>query len=456
MITLWRGRTSTTHDLVCLLSSPTLLPAQDRDITSSLTNLQAHLGGCDSIMLSTKTRNAFFRSIFSEIQINHAAPINEQESRRLLKALTASFRKNLDEEHGRWSEDARLPRTRLCPHPPPPAVDKSPYRPTDRHVRAVLSNPLFSYDPTKNTSKPADTSDPMAVFDQAVAKGLMTPARAAGILIAQRSLARSLSDNTSPPSSDTGLRVVQWLRSSGLERDLSFITDHRLLKPLVIFMTEERLDEIVWTWLERWMYGRGPPLPLYAQVFHASHLLSLLIRAKAPLLTNLDNGYASMVRADDMFSHLRDFEQVAIHPWQYLSAQSTVGSGRPRPSVVLFDSFAAISEHLQSNPSLELHKAHLDLYHPTHPDVTLAMDFFKSPLPQSLDLCLQQEINQGVQTRQHTTVLRKLISMATDTAGHLARTGREVDAEWVRDLLRTFRITQVKHSAFHYHSTPAI
>lgn len=416
-------------------------------------------------MLDTKPLLSIFH------KINHAAPITQQESRRLLQALTASFRKNLDKEHGCLSQDTPSPPSLATTRPTgsssasvlsstsSAAAALSSSRPgdvldppADRHVRAILSNPLFSYDPNKATSKPSDHGDAMDIFDQAVSKGLMTPDRAAGILLAHRhSVTRNLC-TASLPGAEPGLRVVQWLRSSGLERDLSFITCHRLVKNLVGYMIQERLEEIVWIWLDKWMRGEGPVMPIAARIHHAANLLSAVVLAKTTPCTNLDSGYVSMVRADDMFSHLSEFQQAAILSWRYLSAQSIRGRtrGRPQPSEALFDSFAAVSQHLRPHAALDLHRAHLDLHHPTHPDATLAIDYLKSPQPTHLDLCLKQEIERGMLTsHHHTSMFRKLIVMAIDTAGHLASTGRQADAEWVRNLIQSFWNTQVKQS-LHY------
>lgn len=386
-------------------------------------------------MSSNKTLWNSFRSIYRNI--NHPAPVNQQESKRVLEALTASFRKNLDKEHGPPSPSPS--RHGLSP------VDDALHQPTDRHVRAILSNPLFSYDPTKTITTAPDRADPMVVFDRAVAKGLMTPNRAAGVLIAQRTVARCLSD-TPVPSSDIALRVVQWLRSSGLERDLSFVSCNHLINQLVPLMIDEGLEEIAWAWLDRWMRGEGPVLPHSQRTFHASKLLRVIIHAKTAPLASLDPGYVAMVRADDMFSHLHDFKDAATAPWLVLSARSTTGGlGRPQPSEALFDSFAAVSRHCTSLRSLDLYRAHLDLYHPTHPNATLAIDYLQSNQPVRLEQLFKQEAEQGHTGHSRNITLRKIISMTTDAARHLGQSGRHSDAEWVRGFLQRFRNIQSEY-----------
>lgn len=387
-------------------------------------------------MLGTQNLWMPFSSIFRKII--HPGPINQQESKRLLDALTTSFRKNLDKEHGSLSSpspSSSSSRQRSSP------VD----RPTDRHVRAILSNPLFSHDPSYTSSTPSRTSDPMAVFDRAVAQGLMTPDRAAGVLIAHKSVARSLS-SASAPSSDVALRVVQWLRSSGLERDLSFIACHRLVNQLVACMVGEGLEEIAWIWLDRWMRGEGLVLSQKDRMSHASILLIAIINARVTPLASMDRGYVAMVRADDMFSHHPGYKRAACHPWLKLSEGSTAKSAaRPQPSEALFDSFSAIAQHCNSHPALGLYRAHLDLYHPTHPDAALALDYLMSPQPMRLEKILNHELEHAQMPPPFiASSLVKLINMTADAARHLANTGQDAKAEWVRSLLRRYMDTQSK------------
>lgn len=391
-------------------------------------------------MLGTKTLLTPFSSLLRNI--NHAAPINQQESKRVLDALTTSFRKNLDKEHGGSSEDtSSSPKKRQS--------SSLRGRATDRHVRAILSNPLFSYDSTKPVPNPSSrASDPMVTFDRAVAKGLMTPRRAVGILLALRSVARGLS-HVSDTSPGVALRIVQWLRSSGLERDLSFVPYTVFLFTLVPVMVEEGLEEIAWTWLERWLRGEGPVLEYNARIESASQLLNTLIRSKIVPLKSLDRGYLTMVRADDMFSHISTFKDAAAAPWQLLSWQTTyLGEGRPQPSEALFESFAAISQHCtwRNTPDVFLHLGHLDLFHPTHPNPTLALGYLSSSQPGILEKRLKLDLERGQPSPIYfIQKLRKMIRLITDTARHLAQNGRETDAELMCGFLLRFQNIKSEH-----------
>ncbi|PSR92146.1 hypothetical protein BD289DRAFT_459768 [Coniella lustricola] len=385
-------------------------------------------------MLGTKT---LFNPVHSLLaKVHHPPPLNQRESQRLLNALTTSFRKNLDKEHGFWPQSipADPPRTSsaisgvalsgaAAAASAGPSHHDSHRRPTDRHVRAILSNPLFSYDPY--SAPPPAERDPMDVFDRAVAKGLMSPQRAAGILMAKSqaiSQSSSLSIHESMASSGTALRVLQWLRSSGLERSLTFVESQALLNNLLPFMIEEGLEEVAWTWLDRWMRGDGHGLVAEKHTAHASNLLHLLVRSKISPGTTLDSGYASIIRASDMFRTNDLFDAIALKSWRTLSVSSTVYAWqRSRPSEALFDTFAAMSEQLRKLAKwVQIDRAHLDLHHPTHPDATLAVKYLKSPILESL---------------KNRMTVKRIVFMATDAAQHLTRSGHEAEAELVGNLV---------------------
>lgn len=405
-------------------------------------------------MFSTKSLLNPFSALFAKV--HQPPPLDRRESQRLLNALTDSFRTHLDREHGYIVQDAPPVTAPYTVRPPTLAVvaNDAYRRPTDRHVRAILSNPLFSYAPSRPAAgtslRPSSERDPMDVFDQAVAKGLMTPQRATGVLVAKRlAIAQScsVSVNEGMRTSGTARRVVSWLRSSGLERSLSFVNHQALLNKLLPFMLEEGLEDIVWMWLEAWVRTGANA----ESATRSSPLLAALVRAKVSPGTSLDAGYSAMVRVDEMFSSRRDFASVALNPWRTLSMLSTVFAGqRTPPSEKLFDSFAAMSEPLQGwLSSIRIDRAHLDLHHPIHPDATAALQCLRSNILDRLSQRLGrpdqrpghrvlggQEASSG--DGEPRKVAKQLILMGTDTVQHLSRTGNEAEAEWVGNVLLKF------------------
>lgn len=399
-------------------------------------------------MLTTKALLNPFHHILP--RIHHPPPIDKRESKRLLKALTESFRSHLDREHGYMlSHDPPAPsktyNIKSSSSPPPPTAARDAYqRPTDRHVRAILSNPLFAYEPPKPTcSNPSTDRDPMDVFDQAVAKGLMNPQRAIGVLIAKRQAiaqSSSVSVNEGMAASGTAHRVVSWLRSSGLERNLEHVNYKPLLTQLLPFMIEEGLEDVVWLWLDQWMRAVTLDVSMRFQMIRASPLLMALIRAKVSRGHSLDAGYATLVQAEDRFAHLDLFAETALRPWTTLSALSTVFTWqRTPPSAALYNSFVAMSISLRRlRNSIIFDRAHLDLHHPTEPDAAAALSCLKSPFFNRLSLILggsNTRLEDADGWRSNKRDARKLVLMATDAAQHLTRVGKTSEAEWVGDVL---------------------
>lgn len=410
-------------------------------------------------MLPTKT---FFKSnplslnsIFHKV--HHPPPLDKRESQRLLNALTVSFRNHLDKEHGSLTQPSpvgtpyTLNKSPTSPSPSPASATNDAYqRPTERHVLAILSNPLFSYEPAKTLApSPRAKRDPMDVFDQAVAKGIMTVQRATGVLIAKRQAVAQSSSTTingGIATSGTAHRVVSWLRSSGLERHLAFVEHRSFLEQLIPYMLEEGLEDTVWLWVDRWLQQ-----PYHAHANHHSPLLNALVRAKVPTGTSLDAGYTTMLRAGDLFSNNNAFPSLALGPWKSLSMLSTVFAWqRPPPSETLFDSFAAMGQPFDVRFNVQVDRAHLDLHHPTHPDAAAAMAYLESPLFDRLKQLLsdpghltrQDEpnkayLNSSLSSRRVDAKrdAKHVVLMATDAASYLTRTGDNTKAEWIRDLL---------------------
>lgn len=365
--------------------------------------------------------------------IHPPLPLNRRESQHLFTALTTSFRTHLDQEHGFLEEQDTITGTppSTLPDPAWPRVGR---RPTDSHVRSILSNPLFAYDRTihQTAMRPSGARDPMDVFDEAVAKGMMTQKRAAGVLTAKRRAilqSSSISIKEETATSRTALRVIQWLRAAGHERDLSFIAFTALTNPLLKFMVEEGLEEIAWGWLDRLMRGEGPQNPSSkTQVTPAGYVLSVLTAARANRDDTLNQAYACMLRADDMFKQSPKFEDNAIYPWRELSRWSTdTAWKRSAPSGALFDSFVRMSKHLCA-PSLIIDRAHLALHHPTNPSAEEALKQLES---ESLWVEIEAE------GKKWNPFTRRVVYMGVDAVQYLVRHGEKGQAESLMEFLTT-------------------
>ncbi|GKU10313.1 unnamed protein product [Fusarium langsethiae] len=120
-------------------------------------------------------------------------------------------------------------------------------------------------------------------------------------------------------------------------------------------------------------------------------------------------------------------EEVA---WEWLF--STVESySRPAPSEELFDAHIATADRL-SQPLL-LERAHLHLYHPTHPDHLPALNFFKDK--ERLRKLVNSIGPKKAKPAKLSTV-SWLAFLGHDTVNHLSLSGRTQEAQGVTELLQ--------------------
>ncbi|RYP51575.1 hypothetical protein DL769_010791 [Monosporascus sp. CRB-8-3] len=390
------------------------------------------------MVVRTPTLNSLKRGFLP--QIHQPLPLSRRESQQLLDSITSSFRKNLDKEHPWQSEDAAaaIPAAKSEESSPKSTTTTTRHRPTDRHLRAILSNPLFSH-PTQDPklTVPTPTRNPFDVFDAAVAKGLMTPRRAAGFLAtvrAQVANEQSSDARANLAATGAGLRVLQWLRASGQENDLRFLSDPALVQQLVPFMYAEGLEEVAWTWLSQLTVQRLRVMKVESGLgkLNAQPLFKLLNAmiqetshpTAAQAKSNLDASYSALLRAYKILPKDYRIANLSVkHNWASLSWASTVDAfERPKPSVALFEAFVQ-----QGRPySLPLDMAHLELHHPTAPSSDAAVYYMHSRDGKARDIT---DSRMGDRSR------RRLICLALDTVDRLKQTGNTTEASWVERFL---------------------
>ncbi|KAI1494401.1 hypothetical protein F5X96DRAFT_617766 [Biscogniauxia mediterranea] len=379
------------------------------------------------------------------LQIHQPLPLSRRESRQLLESITTSFRKNLDKEHPWQQQDETAPPSSASANAQPSsstlmssgAAGTRHHRPTDSHLRAILTNPLFSH---THDAQPTDPRKPFDVFDSAVSRGLMTPRRAAGFLatvraqIAKESAAGDVRKRMG--ESGAALRVVQWLRASGQEGSMNFLADDFLVKIIVPFMYAEGLEDLLWVWLAR-LAARITDLELEKRpgVVNAqslARLLSVVVRepafsGTAEAKISLDGSYSALFKARDILSvPNRLAARIVKSSWAFLSWESTVKAGtRPKPSAPLFDTFLDVGRPFK----LALDLAHLDLHHPTTPRHSAAFEYLRLENQTQT----QGGIAAGERRSRHSQM--RIICLAQDTADRLKQVGRPEEASWVERFL---------------------
>lgn len=235
-------------------------------------------------MFSTKSAQSL-RKLFAGY--HEPLPISKQQSQKLLDGIKASFRSQLDREYGRSSSDSTPAPAKSTGETSSPQARRSA---ASLHLKSVLSNPLFSYNKNNNNKENAPPlpkglwvpdRDPMDVFDHAVSRGMMTLKAATGCLVAKgQQLSSAVDANVAATSSDTALRVVRWLRSSGAESSLLFLDNTAFVRALVPFLIAENMESVAWEWITRAM-SESRDISEEQRIARASSLLSEIVRIKS-------------------------------------------------------------------------------------------------------------------------------------------------------------------------------
>ncbi|KAK0645760.1 hypothetical protein B0T16DRAFT_308911, partial [Cercophora newfieldiana] len=359
--------------------------------------------------------------------IHQPLPLSTYESQKLLNTLTTSFRTRLDEEHGIADTLPKRPVVSYLPStdPAPSPVAAARSRPTDRHLGSILNNPLFKQDGARTPASPA--MEPNEVFEAAVAKGLMTIPRAHGFLKTvrsriQQSSAASVSKGMS--ESGAGRLVVQWLRASGQERELSFLNNRLFTGELLWFMVAEGFEGLVLEWYHKLISQSQQGIDAEYQLVLSRDLLALLTQANGKVM-----GQASAfdtVCLGELELRKWDRRPLNLLPaWVVASRATTQHTGgihnlAPATSFERFVDLGWLFTYKFGNgaypPAMD--RAHIDLYHPTKPSPTLALEF--------LDVVWNAKVyNWRRDAAVDRLFLKRFNWLAADTAQHLLRVGKK-------------------------------
>ncbi|KAK8131439.1 hypothetical protein PG984_007877 [Apiospora sp. TS-2023a] len=387
-------------------------------------------------------------------RIHQPLPLNQRESQQLLNSITSSFRKHLDQEHPWQSSSSpeaappptpiskRLEKAVLSNKEPTSSQQQNKQRPTDYHLDNILAvaggQQISLHTEPLPTDVQADVQKELYIFDSASSRGMMTTQRAAGFLASISRIINSqsvlaLEKRVRLGDTGAGLKVVQWLRSSGLDHNLEFLHNPILIKHLAPFMYAEGLEEVIWTWLSR-LGARIVASPEDKETQQAiNNLIPFIIKldeSRLGVTRALDDSYSAFLRMHQTLeSKNRHMERVVKNSWARLSWTSTVEAAqRPRPSVPLFEMFTDIGRPWGK----QLDIAHLELHHPASPDHTSAVKYLHDD---GKIASVAKQVNQAKSDR----LSRRMVSLGTDTVQRLNQVGQREEASWVSELMsRTF------------------
>jgi hypothetical protein len=393
------------------------------------------------------SQNLLFRPMpaLNKLKIHQPLPLTPRESQQLLNILTTSFRKHLDVEHGHFDFDLdNVPR----PHQQsstasiPKRRRNSDYtsHPTDSHMHSLLTNPLFSLPPNKRKSKPF--SNPMDLFDQAVAKGMMTTHYAYICLVNLKReiiLSPTLDIRDGMKDSGAGLKVLKWLTSSGMANNNDFLKDGPFAGLFMQFLVAEGLQEVAWAWIKRSLEARQEIYKLQGSArFKARQdvirplmcLLSAQAGSTRGPAVPLESSYICLSRAAGYFesASIAEMRQFLAPAGLFLAHRTIFGPRKPL-SESSFESFLSLVPIISRDSDYFF--AHLNVLHPTEPTPDLALNFL------SQHMVSTPETLQAIDGIPKDKQARYRIQLCLDTAKLLLETKRSSEAHRVMDYLRT-------------------
>ncbi|EPE36688.1 hypothetical protein GLAREA_08851 [Glarea lozoyensis ATCC 20868] len=372
-------------------------------------------------------------SKLSKLGIHKPLPLSSRDAHKLLGLLKTSFRKHLDEEHGP-SEASTAEDSLTNPSRPAPSILKpgSRQHPADRHFHAMLSNPLFTHAvvPGKFTGNRHE------IFNQTVAAGGMNIELATRYLESVEAVKTSSSIEclkTDLKNSGAGLKVLQWLRSSGLSNGLEFLENDRFTRILMRFLVAEGLGDMAWAWVAKSLtISSSQPTPSIPEN-RLRIPLQFLIRAQVRLEMGITEACTLLRKASSLLRSLsfpRPLQDHIIYSardsiiWNYLKYHS-------RMSPATEESYDILYSSLPNKPNDQkyfIFKAHLHLLHPTKPTAQPAMDILSTWQPSS-------EIRGNMTDEQLKKERFIIINLGLDLTNFLLTHDRIDEADWVMEYL---------------------
>ncbi|RDL42228.1 uncharacterized protein BP5553_02207 [Venustampulla echinocandica] len=373
-------------------------------------------------------------------------PLSAPEARKLFNVLTTSFRSHLDAEHGQAVSEPGSEADSAGPATSKSAIQKrTRAQPlhrrdnhVDRHLQSILSNPLFNSGHIRPTGVPS----PMAMFERAVAHGMMDIDKAAYCLRHEKEYIISSNPAKSRDGmkqSGAGLKVLRWLASS---EAIDHGGHHLLFNPhfstiFMQFLIAEGLRDAAWTLTTKALELLTVPLPsskITERRTKMRTLLDNLIRAEISYGdVSLDSAYLCAEKAwsymEGMPLDLRTRRLLLVPALNSLIGQTRESYGiRLPPSEERFESFLSLVTIVQGDRSFRFASAHLHLLHPSRPSAELALRTLRR---------WPRMVLQSNPIIKAPLVRRQAIGLGLNTTKFLLDNDRYSEADWVMQFLRS-------------------
>lgn len=220
--------------------------------------------GSDGAMFARHTRTRMRPSSIAQglkswaSKLHPQLPLTNQESSRLLNALTSAFRQKLDEAHPSNTKD----------HPKQDLSSKTVQKSAsafhssaahaDKHLETVLTNPLLGgrildYGTAKVELTRNPHRDPIEVLERYHEQGAASVAIAELVLSHFKHSLERLSQSKQDSlieKTQAGRRVFKWLLESNLYDSKSYVDNLMFIEHLVFFLVKEGREANIWSWVK--------------------------------------------------------------------------------------------------------------------------------------------------------------------------------------------------------------
>lgn len=358
-------------------------------------------------------------------KIHHHPPLDPQESRKLLKLLTASFRSKLAEEYSGSASGK-------------PSA-------TDAHFASLFASPLLlnqsnSNSQSKNvidviSSLQAIVERPMERFREQIGTGTAT------LETAKESLSAHMDNLAAIPrhemktlmkSSLAATTILNWLWSSGQEESLRFASDRKFISLLMPFVVAEKQERRIEHWLSRmqskaWETLEEKRSKLRIQGYMRKQLVSSTIRYGQGLRHALEK-FANDLKSAAGINATR---RLTLGSTGHLLANKATKADRPSDLTAWsYDTLMDLS-HVWSVRA-DYDKARLAVFHPLSPNPFPALQYLR--------------MRRGRDIEEYTPATRlSILCFCIDTTQLLLSTNCLKDADWVLRFIKMHFLRETAH-----------
>lgn len=344
-------------------------------------------------------------------KINNQAPLGARESDRLLTALTSSFRKHLDEVHpGLSHEEARRSSVNSGTGNSNRHGIHSSIALADSHMASLLTNPLLvksakpaalpkaKLDAVSAATELENGAKPFDLLESYHAKGFATIEVALSCMQHFRRSIKDLAHEAQVAKvqeEEAGKRVLSWLWTSETLQSQAYVDNVHMQDGLVWLVMMEGHEDFLWQWLESDLELPQPSAFKLTNKSHPGYAWKSRV-IYAMVMTKLRSPHREARSADAAlelyFRAIQRFQYkkgAGVHEQMVSTSRArsalekalTYGSGvhYSNTSPHLYDKFTQtyaihdynLSHYTQNNALEDIHRAQLDLWHPTRPSANI-------------------------------------------------------------------------------------